>query len=61
MSQENVDVVRRLNEPYDGEDIVPPIRAAVERFGPNPRPEVVLAWWAQDRAWKHMHPRSNGT
>ena len=56
-----MDVVRRLNEPYDGEDIVPPIRAAVERFGPDPRPEVVLAWWAQDRAWKHMHPRSNGT
>ena len=38
MSQENVDVVRRLNEPYDGEDIVPPIRAAVDvRTGPPAR------------------------
>jgi hypothetical protein len=37
MSQENVEVVRRLNAPDDGENIVPVIREIVERLGPDPR------------------------
>jgi|SRR5690349_15236594 len=56
MSQENVDLVRQQMQPYDGVDVMPAIRASLERFGPDPQPEVVLAQWAEDPAWRHMHP-----
>jgi hypothetical protein len=56
MSEENVEIVRRFNEPYDGEDIIPVIRAGLQRLGPDPRPEEVLALWADDPGWRHAHP-----
>jgi hypothetical protein len=56
MSQENVEVVRRLNTPHEGEDVIPLIRESLERFGPYPQPDTVLAEWAKDPGWQHMHP-----
>jgi hypothetical protein len=56
MSQENVEIVRRLNAPYEGENVVPLIRDMVERLGPDPRADSVLAGWAEDPAWQHAHP-----
>jgi ketosteroid isomerase-like protein len=56
MSEENVEVVRRFNEGYDGEDVIPALRAAVERFVPEPDRATVLAAWADDPSWRHVHP-----
>jgi ketosteroid isomerase-like protein len=56
MSLENVEVVRRFSDPYEGEDVLPAIRESLERFGPDPQPEVVLARWAEDPGWQHVHP-----
>ena len=56
MSQENVEIVRRFNEPHDGEDIIPLLRAGVELVGPDPEPEAVLAFWAEDPGWRYVHP-----
>jgi len=56
MSQENVEIVRDLNGPYEGLDVATIIREAVDRFGPDPDPAVVLSEWAQDPAWRHIHP-----
>jgi ketosteroid isomerase-like protein len=56
MSLEDVEVVRGLNEPYEGEDVAPIIRESVDRFGPDPDPDTVLAEWAKDPAWCHIHP-----
>jgi hypothetical protein len=47
MSQKNVEIVRRSMQPYDGVDVMPAIRASLERFGPDPQPGVVLAQWAE--------------
>jgi ketosteroid isomerase-like protein len=55
MSQENVEIVRRMHEPYEGKDVMPMIREAVASFGPDPDPAVVLAWWAEDPGWRHVH------
>jgi ketosteroid isomerase-like protein len=55
MSQENVDVVRRWHA-YEGKNAVPPMRKAVERLGPDPEPEAVLALWAEDPSWGHAAP-----
>ena len=56
MSQENVEVVRRVLTPYDGQDMLPALRAGLERLGSDPSPEAVLAVWADDPGWRHMHP-----
>jgi hypothetical protein len=34
VSQENVEAVRRFNSPHEGQDLVPAIRAGLERLGP---------------------------
>lgn len=54
MSEENVEIVRSLNDPYEGRDVMPVIRAFVAELGPDPDPDLVLAWWEQDPAWRHM-------
>jgi hypothetical protein len=56
MSQDNVEVVRSLNAPHEAQDVIDAICQAVERFGPDPQPESVLAAWADDPGWRHMHP-----
>jgi ketosteroid isomerase-like protein len=56
MSQENVEIVRLFHAPFEGEDVLPHIRAALERFGPDPQPGTVLAEWAKDPAWRYAHP-----
>jgi LmbE family N-acetylglucosaminyl deacetylase len=56
MSEENVEVVRRFLAPYEGEDLVGPMRRFVEQFGPDFRPDAVLAFWAEDPSWQHVHP-----
>jgi hypothetical protein len=56
MSQENVEVVRRFNEPYEGQDVMPVIREALGRVGPDFQADAVLAWFAEDPSWKHAHP-----
>jgi hypothetical protein len=32
------------------------IHAAVEEFGPDPDPAVVLAFWAEDPSWRYAGP-----
>src|SRR4051794_11973178 len=54
MSQDAVEVVRRFNDLYEGQDLMPTIREAVARFGPEPDPAAVLAWWADDPSWRHV-------
>jgi hypothetical protein len=56
MSEKNVEIVRRFNEPYEGKDAMPMIREAVAHLGPDPDPAVVLAWWANDPGWRYAHP-----
>lgn len=56
MSRQDVEVVRRFHVPYEGEDLVPPTRAMVERIGDDPQRATVLAAWAEDPAWQHVHP-----
>jgi ketosteroid isomerase-like protein len=55
MSQENVEIVRRYNEPLEGNDVIPAIREALEQFGPDPQPDAVLAAWAEDPTMQHLH------
>src|SRR2546423_1127060 len=56
MSQENVEIVRSHLKPHDGEDIIPAVREYVERLGPTPDADAVLAVWAEDEGWRHFHP-----
>ena len=56
MSQENVEIVRRYNAPYDGDDLIPMIREALQRVGPDPQPDAVLAVWAEDPSLQHLRP-----
>jgi hypothetical protein len=56
MSQENVEVVRRARATYDGRDLVPDIREMVERLGPEPNSDAVLAFWAENPLWQYLHP-----
>ena len=56
MSEENVELVRRHLEPYDGKDFVPVFREAVDRLGPAPEPHAVLDLWAEDPSLRYLHP-----
>ena len=56
MSQEDVEIVQRLQAPYGGTDLVPRIRELVERFGSNPELEALVALWSEDPGWRYMHP-----
>ena len=56
MSREDVEVVRRFVAPYDGMDAVPLLRELVETAGPEFNPDAVLAYWAQDPSFRHVHP-----
>jgi ketosteroid isomerase-like protein len=56
MSQENIEVVRSLQAPWEGKDVIDAIRQLLERIGPAPQPEAVLAAWAEDPGWRHVHP-----
>jgi ketosteroid isomerase-like protein len=56
MSQANVEIVRRFLDAYDGRDVIPAMRAAVKRFGPEPTSDEVLALWADDPSWRYAHP-----
>jgi ketosteroid isomerase-like protein len=56
MSRENVEIVRHFNTPYEGQNVVPVFRAGAERLGPDPQPDTLLAEWAKDPAYQHMHP-----
>jgi hypothetical protein len=55
MSQENVEMVRRHLDPYEGEDFVPVLSEAVEELGPEPQPDAVLALWAEGPSFRHLH------
>jgi ketosteroid isomerase-like protein len=55
VSQENVEVVRQYNEPYEGDDVIPVIRETLERVGPDPQPDAVLAEWAAHPVMQHLH------
>jgi ketosteroid isomerase-like protein len=56
VSQEAVNVVRRINEPYEGQDVIPAMRAGFERLGPAPQSDELLAYWAEDPLLRHVHP-----
>jgi hypothetical protein len=56
MSQENVEIVRRFNAPSERQSLIPTIRADLEQYGYDPQPEAVLAVWAEDPTWQHVHP-----
>jgi ketosteroid isomerase-like protein len=58
MSQENVELVRRCLEPYDGKDVVPIFRDAVDRLSGSFEPDAVLALWADDPSWRYLHPEA---
>ena len=56
MSEGSLEIVRRFNRGHDGEDLIPVLRRAVERLGSDPEGEAVLAVWADDPSWRHVHP-----
>jgi hypothetical protein len=56
MSQQGLEVVRRVWEAHDGEDLVAAIRELAEHAGPDFERDAVLAWWAQDPGLQHLHP-----
>jgi hypothetical protein len=56
MSQENVELVGRFHALRSGENLVPLIGEIVEQLGPDPQPDAILAFWAQDPSWRHVHP-----
>jgi ketosteroid isomerase-like protein len=56
MSEENVEIVRRFNEAYEGEDIIPTLRGLLAQHGQDPSREEILAIWAEDPSWRHAHP-----
>ena len=56
MAQENVQVVRQFNDPYEGTDLMVLIREAVGTLGSDPDPSAVLSWWEQNPSWRHVHP-----
>jgi ketosteroid isomerase-like protein len=56
MPGDNVEVVRQFYASLEGENLVPRMREAVDRLGPDPQTEAVVAFWAEDPAWQHVHP-----
>jgi hypothetical protein len=56
VSWQNVEIVRGFVGPTSGEDLVPLMRELVERFGPDFPRDPILAYWAEDPAWRHMDP-----
>jgi ketosteroid isomerase-like protein len=56
VSQENVAVVRAINEPYERQDIIPGMRVSLERLGPDPPSDALLEYWAEDPLLRHIHP-----
>jgi len=56
VSSEAVEVVRRFNEPHEGQDVIPLLRELLEQYGPDRDPDQILAVWAEDPAWRHAHP-----
>jgi hypothetical protein len=56
MSQESVEVVRQHLSPHEGEDLLPVVKGLLERLGPDPQPDAVIATLATDPGWKHTHP-----
>jgi ketosteroid isomerase-like protein len=56
MSEENVEVVRRANEPRNGEDMVPIVREFVEGVTDWSDTDAVVAALADDPAHQHLHP-----
>ncbi len=56
MSQENVEIIRLFNAAHEGENLIPVIEAGLARLPPDPDKEAVLAWMAEDPAWRHLHP-----
>ena len=55
MSQENVEVVRLANEPHNGENMVPILREFVEGVTDWSDTDAVVAAFADDPAWQHLH------
>jgi ketosteroid isomerase-like protein len=55
MSEGNVELVRRHLDPHEGEDFVPVLSQAVDGLGPEPEPDAVLALWAEDPSFRHLH------
>jgi hypothetical protein len=51
-----MEVVRRFLDGYEAEDVIPALRRAVERLDPEPEAEAVLALWAEDPSYRHVHP-----
>jgi ketosteroid isomerase-like protein len=56
MSADDVEIVRRFLVSYESGDMVPRMREFVERVGPDFQPDAVLAEWAQDPVFQHIHP-----
>ena len=55
MSQENVEVVRRIAQQYEGQNLVIALREPVERFAPDYETNALLAYWADHPAYKFLH------
>jgi ketosteroid isomerase-like protein len=56
VSEGALEIVRRFNDAYDGEDVIPTLRGLIDRHGPDPGRDEILAIWAEDPCWRHAHP-----
>jgi ketosteroid isomerase-like protein len=56
MADTSLEVVRAINEPWEGRDVIPTMRAALEQLGPDPQPDATVAFWAGDPLLRHIHP-----
>ena len=55
MSEANVEVVRLANEPHNGENMVPILWDFVEGVTDWSDTDAVVAAFADDPAWQHLH------
>ena len=55
MSEANVEVVRLANEQHNGENMVPILREFVEGVTDWSDTDAVVAAFADDPAWQHLH------
>jgi hypothetical protein len=57
VSQADVEVVRAMNEPNAGKDMIAIIAAIVDVLGPDFAEADALAFMSQDPAFQHLHPQ----
>ena len=54
MSRQNLELVRRIAQQYEGQNLVAAWREPVERFAPDYETNALLAYWADHPAYRFL-------